>query len=100
VIICMTTASDFRQRIRRPDVAVHELHKAPGKDPATYFRLWHLLRQLRPAAVHTRNTGVIDCQLVAWLGGVPRRIHGYHGWDVDDRPARTGRNRLRRLYDR
>jgi len=100
VIICMTTASDFRQRIRRQDVAVHELHKAPGKDPAAYLRLWRLLRELRPAAVHTRNTGVIDCQVVARLAGVPRRIHGYHGWDVDDLTGTDpGRNRLRRLCD-
>jgi sugar transferase (PEP-CTERM/EpsH1 system associated) len=100
VIICMTAASDFRQRIRRPDVAVHELHKARGKDPAAYLRLWRLLRQLRPAAVHTRNTGVIDCQVVARLAGVPRHIHGYHGWDVDDLTGTDpGRNRLRRLCD-
>ena len=100
VIICMTTASDFQQRIRRPEVAVHELHKASGKDPAAYLRLWRLLRKLRPAAVHTRNTGVIDCQIVARLAGVPRRIHGYHGWDMDDLTGTDpGRNRLRRLCD-
>jgi sugar transferase (PEP-CTERM/EpsH1 system associated) len=100
VIICMTAASDFRQRIRRRDVDVHELHKARGKDPAAYLRLWRLLRRLRPAAVHTRNTGVIDCQIVARLAGVPRRIHGYHGWDVDDLTGTDpGRNRLRRLCD-
>jgi len=99
-IICLTRASDFRRRIRRADVAVHELHKARGKDPAAYLRLWRLLRQLRPDAVHTRNTGVIDCQVVARLAGVRRRIHGYHGWDVDDLTGSDpGRNRLRRLCD-
>lgn len=100
VIICLTSASDFRQRLRRPDVAVHELHKARGKDPAAYLRLWRLLRKLRPAAVHTRNTGVLDCQVVARLAGVPRRIHGYHGWDMDDLTGTDPRrNRLRRLCD-
>lgn len=100
VVICLTTASDFRQRIRRPDVVVHQLHKAPGKDLRAYLRLWRLLRQLRPDAVHTRNTGVLDCQAIAWLAGVPHRIHGYHGWDVDDlHGTNPGRNRLRRLCD-
>ncbi|MEQ1800516.1 MAG: TIGR03088 family PEP-CTERM/XrtA system glycosyltransferase [Gammaproteobacteria bacterium] len=100
VIICMTAASDFRQRIRRRDVEVHELHKSRGKDPGAYLRLWRLLRQLRPDAVHTRNTGVIDCQVVARLAGVPWRIHGYHGWDVDDLTGTDPRrNRLRRLCD-
>lgn len=100
VIICLTGASDFRQRLRRPDVTVHELHKARGKDPAAYLRLWRLLRELRPAAVHTRNTGVLDCQVVARLASVPRRIHGYHGWDMDDLTGTDPRrNRLRRLCD-
>ncbi|MEO7385569.1 MAG: TIGR03088 family PEP-CTERM/XrtA system glycosyltransferase [Gammaproteobacteria bacterium] len=100
VIICLTEASDFRRRVRRPDVDVHELHKAPGKDPAAYLRLWRLLRQLKPAAVHTRNTGVIDCLVVARLAGVPHRIHGYHGWDVDDLTGTDpGRHRLRKLCD-
>lgn len=99
-VICMTAASDFRRRIRRPDVEVHELHKKPGKDPGTYLRLWRLLRRLRPAMVHTRNTGVIDCQIVAFLAGVPVRIHGYHGWDVDDLAGDDlRRNFLRRACD-
>lgn len=99
-IISMTTVTDFQRRIRRPGVAVHELHKAPGKDPAAYLRLWRLLRQLRPAIVHTRNTGVLDCQAAAWLGGVRHRIHGYHGWDVNDLDGTDARqNRLRRWCD-
>ncbi|MEZ5566606.1 MAG: TIGR03088 family PEP-CTERM/XrtA system glycosyltransferase [Gammaproteobacteria bacterium] len=100
VIISMTTVTDFQKRIRRPDVRVHELRKAPGKDPAAYLRLWRLLRRLRPAAVHTRNTGVLDCQIAAWLAGVGHRIHGYHGWDVNDLDGtNTRQNRLRRLCD-
>jgi hypothetical protein len=30
-IICVTDATDFRHRIRRHDVAIHELGKRPGK---------------------------------------------------------------------
>ena len=100
VIICMTRATGFRERIRRAGVAIHELDKSPGKDPGAYLRLWRLLRRLKPDAVHTRNTGVIDSQLIAGLARVPRRIHGYHGWDVDDLSGTDpGRNRLRRLCD-
>jgi hypothetical protein len=57
-LICLTTASDFRRRIRRPDVAVYELRKQPGQDPGAYLRLWRLLRRLAPDVVHTRITGV------------------------------------------
>ena len=38
----------------------------------------------KPAIVHTRNIGTMDCLPVAWLAGVPARIHGEHGWDVHD----------------
>jgi sugar transferase (PEP-CTERM/EpsH1 system associated) len=83
-IIALTEATDFRRRLRRDDVAVYELHKRPGKDVASYLRLYRLLRALRPAVVHTRNFGTLDCTLVAWLAGVRVRIHGEHGWDVHD----------------
>jgi sugar transferase (PEP-CTERM/EpsH1 system associated) len=69
---------------------IHSLHKRPGKDPATYLRLYRLLRKLKPDVVHTRNFGTLDCQLVARLAGVPIRIHGEHGWDIYD-PDGTNR---------
>ncbi len=83
-IVCLTEATDFRRRIRRGDVAIHELHKREGQDLALYHRLYRLLRRLRPAVVHTRNLAALECQLPAWLAGVPVRIHGEHGWDVFD----------------
>lgn len=92
-VICLAGYSDFRHRLRRSDVHVYSLDKRPGKDLPAYARLWRLFRRLQPAAVHTRNPGVIDCAVVAWAAGVPVRIHGYHGWDVDDlhgdRPRRA-----------
>lgn len=92
-IIALSEASDFRTRIRRADVRVFELRKRPGTDIDAYARLWKLLRQLRPAIVHTRNIGTMDCLFVAWLAGVPARIHGEHGWDVHD-PDGTNRKYL------
>jgi sugar transferase (PEP-CTERM/EpsH1 system associated) len=99
-IIALTEASDFRRRIRRQDVSVHALNKRQGKDPGAYMRLFRLLRQLRPAIVHTRNLGTLDCTLVARLAGVPSRIHGEHGWDTYD-PDGTNRKyrALRRMLN-
>jgi len=83
-VVCLTDATDFRRRIERPDVGVHELHRRPGHDlrlPAALFRLF---RTLRPAIVHTRNLAAIESQVPAWLAGVPGRVHSEHGWDVFD----------------
>jgi sugar transferase (PEP-CTERM/EpsH1 system associated) len=99
-IIALTEASAFRTRIRRADVRVYALNKQPGRDLGAYKRLWSLLREIKPAVVHTRNVGTLDCQLFAWLAGVPCRIHGEHGWDTHD-PDGTNRKfqRIRRLFN-
>lgn len=75
---------DFANRIAASDVEIHDVHKKPGKDLAVYFRIWKLLRQLRPDIVHTRNLTSIEAQVPALLAGVPVRIHGEHGWDIAD----------------
>jgi sugar transferase (PEP-CTERM/EpsH1 system associated) len=97
-VICLTGYTDFCQRIHRPDVEIYDLDKKPGKDFAAYVRLWWLLLRLRPNAVHTRNTGTIDCAIVAFFAAVRVRLHGCHGWDVDDlRGSNPRGRRLRRL---
>lgn len=83
-IICLTESTDFSQRLRRNDVAIFEIHKRPGQDWASFFKVYRLLKQLKPAIVHTRNLGAIEYQLCAFFAGVPYRLHGEHGWDVFD----------------
>ncbi len=83
-IICITHATDFRERIRRPDVSIYELNKDEGKSLWHYWKTYKLLRQLKPDIVHTRNLSAIECQLPATLAGVAFRVHGEHGWDVYD----------------
>ncbi|HEY7377255.1 MAG TPA: TIGR03088 family PEP-CTERM/XrtA system glycosyltransferase [Steroidobacteraceae bacterium] len=104
-IITLSGATDFSRRIRREDVLLYSLDKRPGKDPGAYLRLYRLLRELRPALVHTRNIGTLDCTFVAWLAGVHLRVHGEHGWDVHDpdgtrRRYRTLRRALNPLVQR
>lgn len=98
-IVCLAGFSaDFRERLRG-DVEVLECTKAPGQDFGLYWRMWRLLRRLRPDIVHTRNLATLEVQLPAWLAGVPVRIHGEHGHDVND--VDNGRQRyrvLRRLF--
>jgi len=98
-IVCLTDSSTFRERLTRGDVPVFALHKPPGNSPVTQFKLWRLLNQLRPDIVHTRNVGALEATLPAVLAGIPVRIHGEHGRDVDDLDgANTRRQIVRRLY--
>jgi sugar transferase (PEP-CTERM/EpsH1 system associated) len=83
-IICLKDATDFRNRINRKDVAIYELDKKDGKDLGIYWRLWKLLRSLRPHIVHTRNLGTIETLIPAALAGVKLRVHGEHGRDTSD----------------
>jgi len=83
-VICLTDYTAFRERIQSAEVAVYALHKKPGQDWGIYVKLWRLLRQLRPAIVHTRNLATLESQLPAALAGVKVRLHGEHGWDAND----------------
>lgn len=98
-IICLTDYTDFRQRIKRSDVAIFALHKPAGNSPITLFKLWRLFRQLKPEILHTRNLAALEATLPAALAGVRARVHGEHGRDVGDL---DGSNRkyqfLRRVF--
>jgi len=99
VVIALTEVTDFRYRLQRPDVECIALHKPPGQGAKIYPQVWRLLRQLRPAVVHTRNLAALEMQPAAWAAGVPVRIHGEHGRDVEDLDGSSVRyQRIRRLY--
>lgn len=84
VIICLTTADDFAHRITAPDVQVIELHKREGHDFQCYAKLRRLLRELRPAIIHSRNMAALESQLCSvGLPGI-KRVHGEHGREVND----------------
>jgi len=95
-VIALTEATDFCKRLQVPEVAVYEIGKKPGKDFASYLRLYRLLRRLRPTILHTRNIGTLDCAVVGRLAGVSECIHGEHGWDVHDPDGRNPKYRLMR----
>jgi sugar transferase (PEP-CTERM/EpsH1 system associated) len=98
-IISLTDYSEFRQRLTRRDVPVVALNKPPGNSPMTHFKLWQLLKRLRPDIVHTRNLAALEGTLPAALAGVPVRIHGEHGRDVEDLDGtNTRRQIIRRLF--
>lgn len=63
-------------------VYIAELGRAlsPLRDMVTLFKLWRLMRQLRPDVVHTHTAkaGFVG-RTAAWLARVPVRVHTFHG---------------------
>lgn len=89
----------FASRIKRSDVEFVSLHKPPGHGIKLYPKLLDLFRQLQPAIVHTRNLAALECQVPAWWAGVPGRVHGEHGRDVEDLDGSSRRHQwMRRAY--
>ena len=89
----------FAARIRRSDVEFVSLHKPPGHGMKLYPQLVQLMRRIKPAIVHTRNLAALECQVPAWWAGVPGRVHGEHGRDVEDLDGSSRRHQwMRRAY--
>lgn len=99
VVLSLTTISDFKERVRQPDVRFIELRKSHGHAVPLYPRIYRLLRELRPDVVHSCNLAALEIAPVAWLARVPLRIHAEHGWDAHDPQGLNPRyQRLRRFY--
>lgn len=100
VVVALTECDPaFCARIQRDDVDYVSLHQPPGHGFRLYPALWRLFRRLRPAVVHTRNLAALESMVPAWLAGVPLRVHGEHGWDVDDPRGENVKYRvMRRVY--
>jgi sugar transferase (PEP-CTERM/EpsH1 system associated) len=85
VIVSLTDSSvQMKSSIKVNNVELIDLHKQPGNDPKIHFKLWQLFRQYRPNILHSYNIATLEYQFVAFLAGVPFRIHAEHGRDIFD----------------
>lgn len=97
-IVCLTSATDFADRLIGDDVPVYELHKPPGNSIKVLLELLTLLRRLKPAIVHTRNTAALECQVLGLFLPRAKQVHGEHGRDVADLHGKNRKYRwLRRV---
>ena len=97
VIVCLADYdATFLQRLEVADVEIHALHKRSGQDLRVWWRMWQLLRAVRPDILHTRNFVTLEYQLLAAVAGVRGRVHGEHGWDVQDLDGSKRKYRLAR----
>lgn len=98
VIICLTHATDFANRITASDVRVIELNKKAGHDLGVYWRLQKLLWKLKPDIVHTRNLAALEMHALTLILPGVKRVHGEHGRDMYDLHGQNKKyNRLRKV---
>jgi sugar transferase (PEP-CTERM/EpsH1 system associated) len=84
VIICLTKADEFAQRITADDVEIIELDKREGHDLRCYWKLRKLIGRLRPDIVHSRNLAALEAQLCTLGISGLKRVHGEHGREIFD----------------
>ena len=84
IVICLTTADEFVQRITVKDVQVIQLRMRPGYDLRCYLHLRRVLRELRPDIIHSRNMAALEAQLCGIGLRNMKRVHGEHGREVND----------------
>lgn len=83
VIISLTDANNFAQ-FENNHIEVYCLGKKAGSDLAVHFRLFKLLRAIKPRVLHTYNLPTIEYHPISWLAGVKGHIHAEHGRDIGD----------------
>ncbi|WP_197490120.1 TIGR03088 family PEP-CTERM/XrtA system glycosyltransferase [Rheinheimera sp. SA_1] len=82
-VVSLTHATSFANQLPA-DVPVYCLGKKPGADLSVHLKLWRLLRDLRPAILHSYNLATLEYHPVSWLAGVRGHFHAEHGRDVSD----------------
>lgn len=98
-VLALSEITGFRHRVVRSDVEFIALNKPPGQTAWQFPRLYQLFKQLQPHIVHSRNLAALEVQMPAWAAGIPVRIHGEHGHDLQDRGASgISHHRVRRFY--
>src|SRR5262249_61798460 len=64
-VVCLTSYSDFQDRIHQQGVPVIALNKRNRFDTDVYTRFWNVIQHLKPAIVHTRNLPSLEFQVPA-----------------------------------
>jgi len=99
VVLCLTDYNpDFAKAVLPPGVEIICLNKQPGLGLGMHWRIWKLLRRLRPSVLHSYNLAALEYQLAAALAGVAVRVHAEHGRDAADPDGLNRKhNALRRM---
>ena len=90
VIISLTDELTMKDQLTLP-IEIISLNKKPGNDISTHFKLFSLLRKMKPIALQSYNFATLEYHFIAKLAGVKKLIHSDHGRG-GDHPE--GKNKL------
>jgi sugar transferase (PEP-CTERM/EpsH1 system associated) len=97
VVIALTDVTDFSKHLNH-SVDVYQLNKQSGKDLMSHWRLFKLLRKVKPDLLHTYNLATIEYHPISIFAGVKAHIHAEHGRDnADPKGLNKKHNLLRQL---
>ena len=97
VIVCLTDYDrTYCRRVQATNVEFRALHKREGNDPRVWAQMWRVLRETRPHVLHTRNFAALEMQTLGLMCGVKGRVHGEHGWDMNDLDGSNRKYRIAR----
>lgn len=83
-IICISGYSAFVEKIEGTGTPIYSLDKPAGLGLSAHFRLWKLLRTLRPTILHTYCISAVEYTATGMFAGVPVRMHSEHGRNLNE----------------
>lgn len=83
-IVCISGYSAFAEKIDGTGTPIYSLDKPAGLGLSAHFRLWKLLRTLRPAILHTYCISAVEYTAMGMLASVPVRMHSEHGRNLNE----------------
>ena len=97
IIISLTDANNFAQS-KNNHIDVYCLGKKQGSDLGIHYKLYKLLKRIKPAILHTYNLPTIEYHPISWLAGVKGHIHAEHGRDIGDPQGLNKKHNLLRKF--
>jgi sugar transferase (PEP-CTERM/EpsH1 system associated) len=95
VILCLTQAGAFADRLRSPSCEVIELRKKPGNDLQLPRRIATEVRRRRIDILHARGwAALVETAVASCLSRVRGAIYSFHGKTLDDLQGLSLKRRL------
>ena len=83
-IVSLTKITQYANESLNYPVEMIELNKKTGNDFSLYWKLYQLLKKIKPDVLHSYNLPTLEYQLIGFLAGIKIRIHAEHGRDIND----------------